>query len=547
MPHHDAPCSPRCRPFQRLWLVVTAIVAAASIASSSQAKEAPPPNIVVFLVDDMGVMDTSVPFLADASGKPEAHPLNRFFRTPSMDRLARQGVRFSQFYAMSVCSPTRVSIMTGQTSARHHTTQYIKPESNNRGQFGPRSWKWKGISKGQVTLAALMRQGGYRTIFSGKAHFGPNDSFGELPQNFGFDVNIAGCAYGQPGSYYGLENFGHGKKGRVNRAVPGLTKYHGKDINLTEALTIEMNAAITDAVRGGKPFFAYMSHYAVHAPFQPDKRFIGNYKKPPAIGDASADTKPRKGKGRNAGNRGFAFASMIEGMDKSLGDMLNHLEKLGVAENTLVLFLGDNGTDAPLGSTHGVACAAPLRGKKATHYEGGMRVPFIAAWAKPNDKHIAQKRIPIARGVLNTRDFGAVYDVFATVLAAAAIDPAKAAPGHPIDGINLAPLLSGAATQQPAERAPRAFLMHFPHQHRSSYFTSYRLGDWKLIYHYRKTGAARYELFNLAKDRDESDNLATTQPRKLREMVTAMSKALEDADAQYVVNAQGKPVKPALP
>ena len=441
-----------------------------------------------------------------------------------MERLAKQGIRFSQFYAMSVCSPTRVSIMTGQTSARHHTTQFIKPESNNRGTFGPQ-WQWKGISKKHITLPTLLKKAGYRTIHSGKAHFGPNDSFGEKPDNFGFDVNIAGCAYGQPGSYYGKENFGHGKKGRSKRAVPGLEKYHGKDIHLTEALTREINEAITQSVKAKRPFFAYMAHYAVHSPFQPDPRFAANYEKLP--------------KGVNAKSKSArAFGTMIEGMDKSLGDMLDHLNKLGVAENTIVFFLGDNGTDAPLGSTHGIACAAPLRGKKATHYEGGMRVPFIAAWAKPVHNNVFQQKFPIARNQIISA-MGAVYDLFPTVLAIAGADTEN---GHAIDGINLSAMLTGKA--KPRERE---FLMHFPHQHRSSYFTSYRYGDWKVIYHYHRPEEKRYELFNLSKDRDESDNLATKQPDKLRELLTAMIKSLENTNAQYPLGKDGKPMKVIVP
>lgn len=479
------------------------------------------PNILVFLVDDMGLMDSSVPFLTDGNGKPERHPLNDFYQTPNMLRLAEQGVRFSNFYAMSVCSPTRVSIMTGQTSARHHTTQFIKPESNNAGAYGAADWQWEGISKTHVTLSRLMRQAGYRTIHAGKAHFGPVGSFGEKPENFGFDVNIAGCAYGQPGSYYGIDSFGHAKKGREKRAVPGLDKYHGQDIYLTEALTLEMNAAITEAVAAKKPFLAYMSHYAVHAPFQSDARFAGNY--------------------TDHNKRQAAFATMIEGMDKSLGDMLDHLEKLGVAEDTIVLFLGDNGTDAPIGPTHEIACSAPLRGKKGTHYEGGMRVPFIAAWAKPQTKNRFQKKTPIQANSISG-SLGAVYDLFPTLLSfAGAKSPAK----HPVDGINLRPLLSGKAGEP-----DREFLMHFPHSHRSSYFTAYRKGDWKLVYHYRSDGKIKWpltELFDLANDPYEASNLSVAQPKKLREMMAAMTASLQKAGAQYPLADDKKTLlKPTL-
>ncbi|MAM89953.1 MAG: N-acetylgalactosamine-6-sulfatase [Opitutaceae bacterium] len=478
------------------------------------------PNILVFLVDDMGMMDTSVPFMADDDGRPERHPLNELYRTPNMERLARQGIRFNQFYANSVCSPSRVSIIRGQSSARHRVTQFIRPETNNAGDFGPQDWQWEGIAPGVVTLPAILRHQGYRTIHSGKAHFGPVGSFGELPQNFGFDVNIAGCAYGQPGSYYGEDHFGYAKKGRERRAVPGLQKYHGQDIHLSEALTLEINEAIRDAVEDKEPFFAYMSHYAVHTPFQPDERFAANYE--------HLDLKP------NA----KAFATLIEGMDKSLGDILDQLERLGVAENTLVFFLGDNGTDAPLGDSHAIACAAPLRGKKATHYEGGLRVPFIAAWAKLDEASDLQKALRIPADRLSDQ-VGTVHDIFPTILGVSGIETKEM-----VDGADLSPALEGGTL----DRMPE-FLMHFPHQHRSSYFTSYRLGDWKVIYHYHNEGPERYELYNLADDRSESNNLAGSRKGELQRMMRGMIEALSEAGAQFplALDGSGRTLKPEMP
>ncbi len=481
------------------------------------------PNIVVFLVDDMGLMDSSLPFLTDKSGKPERHPLNDFYRTPNMERLAKQGIRFSQFYAMSVCSPTRASIMNGQTSARHTTTQFIKPETKNTGDLGPADWKWEGFTQGDVTLPNLLREAGYRTIHAGKAHFGPNGSYASDPTNIGFDINIAGCAYGQPGSYLGTEHFGWAKKNRVQRAVPGLEKYHGQDIFLTEATTLEMNAAITQAVADDKPFFAYLSHYAVHSPFQRDARFAENY-------TAVEDPKLAN------------FATMVEGMDKSLGDVLDTLEALGVASNTLVLFLGDNGTDAPMGDPHLTASSAPLRAKKGTHYEGGMRVPFIAAWAKPDRKNKFQKQRPIPQDVINSVDIGTVYDVFSTVLETAGGDHGD----HVVDGIDLVPLFNEKA----GTTADREFLMHFPHSHRSSYFTAYRKGDWKLIYHYDETSGPsddKIELFHLSEDPYETKNLATSNPENLQAMLKAMKASLKKTDAQMpLTNKDGKPQWPSL-
>lgn len=496
----------------------TTLLFAVAFFTLAHLQAAEKPNIILFLVDDMGVMDTSVPFLADKEGKPERHPLNNLFRTPGMERLSGLGIRMRHFYANSVCSPTRVSIMTGQSSARHRTTQWIRPEGNNAGGQGPKDWQWKGITPKHKTLAGLLKKAGYRTIHAGKAHFGPNDSYGELPENFGFDVNIGGRAIGQPGSYYGKSNFTRGKN--KSRAVFGLEKYHGKDTYLTEALTIEINAEIKRSVDQKKPFFAYMSHYAVHAPFNPDPRFAANY----------ADKKV----GKNA----KAFATMIEGIDKSLNDMLDHVEKLGVAEDTLVFFLGDNGTDAPLGKTHAIACAAPLRGKKGTHYEGGMRVPFIAAWARPNKDNPLQKSLPIPAGMLSSAK-GSICDLFPTILKLAGISH-----DGKTDGSDFAGALSGGK-----RREEFTFLMHFPHGHRSSYYTAWHQGDWKLVYHYHRPAETRHELFNLAADRTESKNLAATEKKELRRMVKSMTAALEEADAQYPGSKKnpGKKIRPVLP
>ena len=172
--------------------ICSLVIAILLLTSAGMAAESRP-NVVVFLVDDMGVMDTSVPFLTDASGKPKRYPLNDYYRTPNMERLASQGIRFNNFCAMSVCSPTRVSIMTGQNAARHRTTNWINPDKNNAGPFGPPEWNWQGLKKGDVTLAGLLHDQGYRTIHVGKGHFGPRDFEGADPANLGFDVNIAGA------------------------------------------------------------------------------------------------------------------------------------------------------------------------------------------------------------------------------------------------------------------------------------------------------------------------------------------------------------------
>lgn len=494
-------------------------------AANFQNQPVKPPNIVVFLVDDMGVMDTSVPFLTDAAGKPKRYPLNDYYITPSMERLAKQGIRFNHFYAMSVCSPTRISIMSGQNAARHHATNWINPRKNNAGPQGPPDWNWEGLNKEDITLPRLLAKAGYRTIHVGKGHFGADGFAGAEPLNLGFDVNIAGSSFGAPGSYYGMKKFGLGTR-RAHHAVPHLEKYHDTDIFLTEALTLEANATLAETVKTDQPFFLYMAHYAVHAPFESDPRFAAHYQD-------SGKPAPAQ-----------AFATLIEGMDKSLGDIMNQLNQLGVAENTLIFFLGDNGSDAPLGHQHDVACAAPLRGKKGAHYEGGMRVPFIAAWAKPDPSNPNQKLLPIPQDALQTQ-IAAVHDLFPTILKVTDVKPPQ---GYIVDGQPLNQLLTGKSDEAHRD----TFLMHYPHSpHRSNYFTVYRDGDWKVIYHYvpsPDSEDSHYQLYNLAKDPFEQHNLAESEPKQLKQMMQALIDSMEQHAALYPVTQESnKPMKPKMP
>lgn len=499
--------------------------------SQSSTEAADLPNIMIFLVDDMGVMDTSLPFLTDDKGQPKRYPLNDYYRTPNMERLAKRGIRFSQFYAMSVCSPTRISLMTGQNAARHRATNWISPMENNSGDNGPAKWNWTGLKPDDVTLASVLRDKGYRTIHVGKGHFGPEKHAGSDPGKLGFDVNVAGNAWGAPGSYYAEKNYRTQWRGRTV-AVPHLEAYHGSDTFLTEALTLEAKKHVKKSVENDRPFFLYFSHYAVHGPFNSDPRFAAHY---------TDSGKPAKAQ---------AFATLVEGMDKSLGDMLDLFDELDIAEETLVFFLGDNGSDAPLGHQHEVACAAPLRGKKGSHYEGGMRVPFIAAWAKQNASNSAQRRLDIPAGAVQEQ-VASVVDLFPTILQLSGIATPK---NHIVDGATLQTLLSGREDQQ----RPELFLMHYPHAvHRSNYFTSWRDGDWKVIFHAlpekRTTGGRRqieeghFQLFNLADDPFESTDLADAMPEQLKYMMRGLIAALEAHDALYPVDDGGREVRPRLP
>jgi arylsulfatase A-like enzyme len=479
----------------------------------------------------MGIMDTSVPFLTDQDGSPQRYPLNDWYRTPGMERLAERGIRFNQFYAMSVCSPTRLSIMNGQNAARHRATNWIDPERNNAGSNGAPDWNWAGLKAGDVTLPSILHESGYRTIHIGKAHFGPDEHEGAEPLNLGFDVNVAGASFGAPGSYFGEENYGKGTS-RSHQSVPHLDHYHGTDVFLTEALTLEAQKHVAATVESGRPFYLYFSHYAVHTPFQSDPRFADHYRHAGRSEDAQA------------------FATLIEGMDKSLNDMLDQFDALGIAENTLVVFLGDNGSDAPLGDQHGITTSAPLRGRKGTQYEGGVRVPFIAAWARPDVQNPHQQRLPIAVGEIQGQ-MASVMDLFPTLLA---LTDNAIPDQHVVDGARLDTLLAGRSDPTRDE----TFLMHYPHGlHRSSYFTTWRDGDWKVVYHYfperptlggmLQSDGQRYELFNLDDDPSESTNLADSHPKQLETMMRDLNRSLEEHHALYPVDDFGQLLKPRLP
>ena len=462
------------------------------------------PNILFFLVDDMGVADTSVPFLYDKEGKPVEVPFNARYRTPNMEKLAAQGRKFTNAHAYPVCTPTRVSLMTGIAAPRMHVTTWTDPQVTRDTDFqvkngvGPPKWHMQGIDLSLPTLPRILQQAGYRTIHCGKAHFGPEDTAAADPLSLGFDVNIAGYGGGGPGSYWGDKNFSAAWRGGGHQwDIPGLDKYHGKDIFLTEALTLEMDDQLEQSVAAKKPFFAYMSHYAVHAPFETDSRFAANYPK--------------------LTGKDLAFATMVEGMDKSLGDLIAKLDALGVAEDTLVVFYSDNGSEGPQN--------APLRGRKGSRWEGGIRVPMIVAWAKPNPANPLQQKLPIPAGSIDNT----LVQPTDFLLTIAAITGTKLPAGDVIDGHDLsADFIGSRGTHQ-----PQTFLAHFPHSRDSdAYFTAFIDGDWKITYGYADKN---WQLTHLTADIGEKDNLVAKKPAAALIMAKRMIAALKAENAQYPV------------
>lgn len=466
------------------------------------------PNIIYFIVDDMGWQDTSLPFWTDTTA------YNRLYETPNMERLAHEGMMFTQSYACSVSSPTRVSLLSGMNAARHRVTNWTlrKNQSTDRAsevlEFP--LWNVNGIAQVpniprtyEITaLPQLLKNAGYHTIHVGKAHWGAIDTPGESPTHFGFEVNIAGHAAGGLASYYGEQNYGNRTDGKPSpwSAIPGLKDYWGTDTFVTEALTIEAIKSLDKAKKLGQPFFLYMSHYGIHVPIDKDMRFYQKY----------------RDKGMVENEAGYA--SLIEGMDKSLGDLMNWLEENNLADNTVIIFMGDNGglasesywREPPLHRQN-----APLNSGKGSAYEGGVREPMIVKWAgkvKPNTRN---------------NDYLIIEDHFPTLLDIAGIKDYHTK--QPIDGKSFKSMLTG----ETGVNKNRSLYWHFPNQWGNDgpgigTTSTIRKGDWKLVYYY-ETG--KKELFNITNDIGEKEDLASQHPDLVKVLSADLGSYLREVKA----------------
>lgn len=480
------------------------------------------PNIIVFIVDDMGWQDTSLPFWNHTT------PYNQMYETPNMERLAAQGVMFTQAYACPVSSPTRCSLMTGMNMARHRVTNWTlerdKPTDCKSDVVSLPDWNYNGIAQVDAvphtavakSFVQVLKDNGYHTIHCGKAHWGAIDTPGENPCHFGFDVNITGTAAGGLATYLSEFNYGHTKDGKpyALNSIPGLEQYWGTGTFVTEALTQEAIKSLDKVKKYGQPFYLYMSHYAVHIPIDKDMRFFPKYVR------------------RGLSDKDAAYASLVEGMDKSLGDIMNWLDKNDEAENTIIVFLGDNGglasesewRDGPLYTQN-----APLKCGKGSLYEGGIRVPFIVKWegvAKPSTRNSTSIMIE---------------DLYPTILDMAGITEYKVP--QTIDGKDIVPLIKG---KNDKIFQNRDIVWNFPNIWGGTgpginLRCAIRRGDWKLIYNYA-TGIS--ELYNITDDIGEQHDLAAVNKAKVSELASALGKALRDMKAQRpVMKATGKPCK----
>ena len=483
--------------FCRLLLTTLLFAPLATLHAADTPK--PKPNVIVILSDDLGWADLS------CYG-------STFHESPNLDKLATQGMRFTQAYSSSpYCSPSRAAIMTGRHPARLKITDYI-PSNGKTGKFLPAEMKME-MPLEEVTLAEVLRDAGYATWHVGKWHLG---DVGSYPQDQGFQVNIAGHAGGLPPSFfwpYGNKNNEVVPKAAGNnyhsRGVPGVVAGGKKGEHLCDRLTSEAMKLIEQR-KPEQPFFLYLPFYDVHTPIMAKLKLVEKYKAKaaklglPAVDAVTTYTEGNPVHGASPKKLpeqqvNPTYAAMIETMDTNVGRLMARLDELGIADNTLILFTSDNGG-------HNVTSNRALRGGKGWLYEGGVREPWIVKWpgvTKPG----STCDVP----VMNT-------DILPTVLEACGL-PAK--PDLHKDGVSFASLLKGET-----KPVHDALFWHFPHygNHGSGPCSSVRVGDWKLIEWLEDDSA---ELFNLATDLSEKNDAAAQHPemvQQLRERLHAWRK-----------------------
>ena len=456
---------------RRLWTTAVALAAHPPRHKGAGAGE-PPPNVVLIVADDLGWADLG------CYG-------SKYHRTPNLDRLAAEGCRFTQAYAACpVCSPTRAALMTGKHPARLHLTDWLPGRPDRPDQKLLRPAFRQELPLEEQTLAEALQAGGYATALIGKWHLGGT---GFEPTRQGFDLNIAGDATGTALSYWA-------PFARQGRTMPGLDAAPAGQY-LTDRLTIEAEQFIT--AHAARPFFLYLPHYAVHIPMTAKPEMIARF---PAW-----DGVPH-GRQENP-----TYAAMLQSLDESVGRILAKLDQLELTGRTLVIFTSDNGGEATLeGPLTPPTINAPLREGKGWLYEGGLRVPLIARWPG----HIAPR-------VDETPVWSA--DLFATVKALCGRNGTDA---PPTDGVSLAPLLT-AGQALPA----RPLYWHYPHYSNQGGRPggAVRDGPWKLIEYYE---SGRRELFDLARDAKESNNLAEKYPERVQELAAKLAAWRKAVDAQ---------------
>jgi arylsulfatase A-like enzyme len=457
-------------------------VVAILLASPGPAAAAPAhPNVILIVIDDMGWSDSGV------YG-------SRFYETPAIDRLAKEGARFSDFYAAgSVCSPTRASLMTGQYPARIGITDWIGGNDSGAVQPPP---NLDHLPLEHQTIGEAFAAAGYATGYIGKWHLGVGPF---MPARQGFAFTKAVNSAGQPAAYF----FPYRDPKREEVNVPDLGDGREGEY-LTDRLTGEAVTFITQP--RGQPFFLVFAHYAVHTPLQAQADLKAKYETKAASLYGTDQAPPQAERGATTKTRQDhpTYAAMIESVDRSVARLLDALDRSSLAQNTVVMFVSDNGGLSTLAGSRAGAPTAnlPLRAGKGWLYEGGLRVPAIVRG--PGVKAGAV----IATPAVTT-------DVYPTLLSLAGLE---SRPAQHLDGVDLGPLLRG-----PGPITRDAIFFHFPNYHGSGSRPSsaVRAGDWKLV---EWLEDSRVELFNLARDPGEHQDVAGNEPA-----VAARLKARLDA------------------
>ncbi len=427
-----------------LALAAIAIGARAHAADKAPAK---PMNVVLVLADDFGWTDLHS-YGSDLYG------------SPNIDRLAADGVRFTQNYsACTVCSPTRAALLTGKYPARLHITDWIPglPPENPK-LIVPDFTKQLPLE--EKTIADVLHAAGYATASIGKWHLGGPPFY---PEHHGFDINIAGTDAPRPfpGYFapYAIDTIKQGPKGEY----------------ITDRLGVEADKFIR--ANADKPFFLYLPHFAVHLPVNAKKKLTAKYQA--KVHDGMRHT--------NA-----AYAAMIDSMDQTVGKLRKTLDELKLADNTLFIFTSDNGGRIPTTSN------APLRAGKGSCYEGGVRVPLIVYWPG------------VTKAGATCDEPVITMDLLPTILEILGRSPA---PNNVCDGVSLVPLL-----REGGQLADRPLFWHYPHyQHYqkegTTPYAAVRRGDYKLIEFF---DGAPTELYNEREDISEKKNLASEQPERVK-------------------------------
>jgi arylsulfatase A-like enzyme len=456
------------------------------------------PNVVFILVDDLGLMDLGVTGSA-------------YYETPNIDRLAKEGMIFTQGYAASrVCSPSRASVMTGKFTARHGITDWIGAKTGtdwrDQGRYDkllPADYVHN-LPKNDVTLAETMKDAGYKTFFAGKWHLGKEGSY---PEDHGFDINVGGWDKGSPIGGY----FSPWENPKLENKVDG------------ENLSVRLANKTASFIKKNKDssFFAFLSFYAVHGPIQTTNSKWRKYQqKSVKSGIAENGYVMERVLPIRQEQDNPIYAGLVESMDDAVGVVLNELKEQDIDKETIVVFTSDNG-----GVSSGDSFSTsnlPLRGGKGYQWEGGIREPYFIKVPWLNNKG-SQSAVP----VIGTDFYPTLLDLVDIELK----------PEQHIDGVSLKPILEGKKLE-----LDRPLFWHYPHYGNQGGNPSsiIRENNWKLI-HYWENGSD--ELYDLDSDIEERINIAIAHPiivnelrKKLLDWLDSVGAKLPEIDPEYDEN-----------